>query len=156
MTASASLQSIAREKNWMEFAVRLEAAMAQPESFGLADAAAVRAAVGRMRRQLPSTLTIALSAMRYLRENHATVLAARDARIGCAPVRLLARIDTLSPSSAAALAPRIFAGSIRPAELRARYDILRQAAQRRAGTRPAAAPRGRPAARSPNPQFALG
>lgn len=131
MSPSASLLQIARERNWMEFAVRLEAAMAQPEGHGMPDAAAVRATVARFRRQLPSTLTIALKAMQFLREAHGEVLAARDARIGCAPVRLLARIAELSPTTAATLAPQVFARTIRQADLQARYSALRK----RSGTR---------------------
>jgi hypothetical protein len=126
MSPSASLLQIARERNWMEFAVRLEAAMAQPDSHGMPDAAAVRAAVARFRRQLPSTLTIALKAMQFLRDRHGEVLEARDARIGCAPVRLLARIAELSPAAEATLAPQVFARTIRQADLQAHYVALRQ------------------------------
>ncbi len=120
-----SLHAIAREKNWMEFAVLLEAAMDHPDSHGLPDPGAVRAAVARIRRQLPSSLSIALKAMRHLREHHPEVLASRDATIGCAPVRLLARIDALSRPSAAALAPLVFAGTVRQIELRLLYEALR-------------------------------
>ncbi len=126
MSPSPSLLQIAREKNWMEFAVQLDTAMAQPDVHGLPDATAVRAAVARQRRQLPSTLTIALKAMQFLRDRHAEVLAARDARIGCAPVRLLARIADLSPAAAATLAPQVFARNVRQADLQARYAALRK------------------------------
>jgi hypothetical protein len=120
------LQAIAREKNWMEFALLLDAAMAEPARYGLDDAFAVRATVARMRRQLPSSLVGAVKAVRYLRQRRPDVLAGRDASIGCANVRLLERIASVSPAAAAEVEPRVLGGAIRTADLRARYAALRR------------------------------
>ncbi len=90
MSLRPSLHEIAREKNWMEFALKLETAMENCTSYGYASPEAVRAAVGRLRRQLPSSLVTALKAVRFLQTRHPEVLATRDARIGCAQVRQLA------------------------------------------------------------------
>lgn len=129
MTSLPPLQLIAREKNWMDFAILLEEAMQRYDSYGLADPNAVRAAIGRMRRQLPSSLTSAVKAMQYLRERHPDVLGSRDAGIGCANVRLLARLAEVSPSAAAEAAPGVFAGDIRQVDLRAKLHALQHEAK---------------------------
>jgi hypothetical protein len=119
MSPPPPLALVARERNWMDFALLLEAAMAQAPSYGLPDAFAVRAAVARMRRQLPSSLVTAIKAMEYLRANRPDVLAARDASIGCAQVRLLARLAAAAPEAAAAVEADVLRGALRMADLRA-------------------------------------
>lgn len=124
MTVRPSLQQIAQEKNWMEFALQLEAAMQDHHHYGLPDPAAVRAAVGRIRRQLPSSLTTALKAMQFLKQRHPEILETRNASIGCAQVRLLSRIEDLSPKTATELKAKVFAAAIRQSDLRAHHARL--------------------------------
>jgi hypothetical protein len=125
------LPQIAQEKNWMEFALLLESAMERFDSYGLPNPGAVRAAVGRLRRQLPSSLSTALKAMQFLRDRHPDVLAGRDASIGCAQVRVLSRIDAVSREAAAAVEGLVFAGSVRTVDLQAFHRALREQAQER-------------------------
>ena len=122
MTTPPTLRVVAREKNWMAFAQLLDAAMAEPPRYGLSDAGAVRAAVARLRRQQPSSLVPAMKAMEYLRERRPEVLERAEAPVGCAQVRLLARLAELAPEAAAAVEDRVLRGEVRGADLRAMIE----------------------------------